>query len=168
MLGTVDFIFSDMAQVVLQNCDIQVIIPLTSQQNVITAQGRTNNEDGGIVIQNCRIGTTHEFEGVKKKFQTYLERPCKNYSRTIIMESYMRDIIDSAGWLEWEGTTSGLNTLFYREYNFGLGAQTSNRVTWKGFKVITHSAEVEPFTVRNFINDSQWLNSTGFPYKLDL
>ncbi|XP_017438457.1 pectinesterase/pectinesterase inhibitor 3 [Vigna angularis] len=167
--GTVDFIFGDTAQVVLQDCDIQVRIPLTGQSNIITAQGRTKNKEGGIVIQNCRIGATHEFEGVKKKFKTYLGRPWKNYSRTIIMQSYMSDIIDPAGWTEWEGTTFGLNTLFYREYNnSGPGAQTSNRVTWKGFKVITHAVEIEPFTVRNFINGSQWLNSTGFPYKLDL
>ncbi|WVZ22942.1 hypothetical protein V8G54_001486 [Vigna mungo] len=40
------------------------------------------------------------------------------------------------------------------EYNnFGPSAQTSNnRVTWKGFKVITHSDEAEPFT-RNKHND---------------
>ncbi|XP_014495807.1 pectinesterase-like [Vigna radiata var. radiata] len=168
--GTVDFIFGDTAQVVLQNCDIQVRIPLPGQPNVITAQGRSkNNKKGGIVIQNCRIGATHDFEGVKKRFKTYLGRPWKNYSRTIIMESNMSDIIDPAGWTEWEGTTRGLNTLFYREYNnFGPGAQTSKRVTWKGFKVVTHAVEVEPFTVRNFIDGSQWLNSTGFPYKLDL
>ncbi|WVZ13772.1 hypothetical protein V8G54_011338 [Vigna mungo] len=168
--GTVDFIFGDTAQVVLQDCDIQVRIPLIGQPNVITAQGRkTNNEEGGIVIQNCRIGASKEFEGVKEKFKTYLGRPWKNYSRTIIMESYMSDIIDPAGWIEWEGTTLGLDTLFYREYNNnGPGAQTSRRVTWKGFKVITHAVETEPFTARNFINGSQWLNSTGFPYKLDL
>ena len=81
----------------------------------------------------------------------------------------MTDIIQPARWLEWEGTTIGLNTLVYREYKkFGAGADTSKRVTWEGFKVITDLVEVEPFTPRNFINGSQWLNSTGFPYKLDL
>ncbi|KOM56614.1 hypothetical protein LR48_Vigan10g250600 [Vigna angularis] len=155
------------------NCEVfgyqDTLYVMQGQSNIITAQGRTKNKEGGIVIQNCRIGATHEFEGVKKKFKTYLGRPWKNYSRTIIMQSYMSDIIDPAGWTEWEGTTFGLNTLFYREYNnSGPGAQTSNRVTWKGFKVITHAVEIEPFTVRNFINGSQWLNSTGFPYKLDL
>ncbi|WVZ13765.1 hypothetical protein V8G54_011331 [Vigna mungo] len=158
--GTVDFIFGDTAQVALQDCDIQVRIPLPGQPNVITAQGRrTNNDEGEIVIQSCRIGATHDFEGVKKNFKTYLGKPWKNYSKTIIMKSYMSDIIDPTGWIEWEVTTLGLNTLFYREYNnIGSGAQTSKRVTWKRFKVITHAVEVEPFTARNFINDSQWIS----------
>ncbi|BAT98100.1 hypothetical protein VIGAN_09171700 [Vigna angularis var. angularis] len=167
--GTVDFIFGEKGQVVLQDCDIQVRIPLTNQSNVITAQGRQNNLEGGIVIQNCRIGATQEFEGVKEKFKTYLGRPWKKYSRTIVMESYISDIIDPTGWLEWEGTNFGLDTLFYREYNnVGPGAQTSNRVKWEGFKVITDAIEAEPFTPRNFLDGFKWLNSTGFPYKLDL
>jgi len=108
-----------LAQVVFQDCDIQERIPLSGHQNVITVQGRqAANNLGGIIIQNCRIGVTPEFEAVKQNFQTYIGRPWKNYSRTVIMESSMTDIIQPAGWLEWEGTTAGLNTQFYREYKF--------------------------------------------------
>jgi len=117
-------------QVVLKDCDIQVIIPRPRQDNLITSQ-RIEVEDnlGDIIIQNCRNNVTPEFEAVKLNFQTYLGRPWKNYSKIVIMENSMSDIIQSAEWFEWEGTSVGLNTLFYLEYkNFRVG-DTSKRVT---------------------------------------
>ncbi|CBI26863.3 unnamed protein product, partial [Vitis vinifera] len=50
--GTVDFIFGD-AVAVLQNCNIYVRRPMSNQANVITAQGRSDqNENTGISIHN--------------------------------------------------------------------------------------------------------------------
>lgn len=76
--------------------------------------------------------------------------------------------LDPAAWFEWDSDFA-LSTLFYREYkNTGPGADTTNRVKWEGFKVVTSETEVEPFTARNFIEGASWLPSTGFPYSLDL
>ncbi|CAN1149343.1 Probable pectinesterase/pectinesterase inhibitor 25 [Linum perenne] len=33
----------------------------------------------------------------------YLWRPWKMYSRTVVMESYIGDLIQPVGWLEWNG-----------------------------------------------------------------
>ena len=76
------------------------------------------------------------------------------------------DVIDPAGWHEWENQEEYANTLFYGEYkNTGtIGADTSERVTWKGFKVITSSSEAEAYTPKNFIDGNNWVPSTGFPY----
>lgn len=166
--GTVDFIFGNGAAV-LQDCDIHARRPGSGQKNMVTAQGRTDpNQNTGIVIQKCRIGATSDLRPVQKSFPTYLGRPWKEYSRTVIMQSSITDVINPAGWHEWNGNFA-LNTLFYGEYaNTGAGASTSGRVKWKGFKVITSATEAQAYTPGRFIAGGSWLGSTGFPFSLGL
>ncbi|TYH69246.1 hypothetical protein ES332_D05G042100v1 [Gossypium tomentosum] len=166
--GTVDFIFGN-AAAVLQDCDIHARRPNPNQRNMVTAQGRSDpNENTGIVIQKCRIGATSDLEAVKSDFATYLGRPWKTHSRTVIMQSVISDIIHPAGWFPWDKDFA-LDTLTYREYqNTGPGANTSSRVTWKGYSVITNISEAQTYTARNFIGGANWLNATGFPFSLDL
>ena len=168
IVGTVDFIFGN-AAVVLQDCDIHARRPGPGQKNMVTAQGRTDpNQNTGIVIQNCRIGATSDLLSVKSSFPTYLGRPWKEYSHTVIMQSDISDVIRPEGWFEWSGTFA-LNTLTYREYaNTGAGAGTGDRVKWNGFKVLTDAAEAEPYTAGQFIGGGGWLASTGFPFSLGL
>ncbi|KAJ4874075.1 Pectinesterase/pectinesterase inhibitor 3 [Raphanus sativus] len=166
--GSVDFIFGN-AAVVFQDCDIHARRPNSGQKNMVTAQGRTDpNQNTGIVIQNCRIGATSDLLSVKNNFPTYLGRPWKEYSHTVIMQSDISDVIRPEGWFEWDKTFA-LDTLTYREYvNTGAGAGTRDRVKWKGFKVITNAAEAEPYTAGQFIGGGSWLTSTGFPFSLGL
>uniref|UniRef100_A0A6N2MU17 Pectinesterase n=1 Tax=Salix viminalis TaxID=40686 RepID=A0A6N2MU17_SALVM len=141
--GTVDFIFGN-AAAVLQDCDIHARRPNSGQKNMVTAQGRTDpNQNTGIVIQKSRIGATSDLLPVKSSFPTYLGRPWKEYSRTVIMQSSITDVIQPAGWFEWSGSFA-LSTLYYAEYqNSGAGAGTSGRVTWKGYRVLTSAAEAQ-------------------------
>ncbi|KAK8513700.1 hypothetical protein V6N13_002428 [Hibiscus sabdariffa] len=166
--GTVDFIFGN-AAAVFQDCDIHARRPNPNQRNMVTAQGRDDpNQNTGIVIQKCRIGATRDLEAVKANFSTYLGRPWKEYSRTVIMQTFISDIIHPDGWFPWNGNFA-LDTLTYREYqNTGPGADTSNRVTWKGYSVITNASEARRYTARNFIDGANWLSATGFPFFLDL
>lgn len=166
--GSVDFIFGN-AAVVLQDCDIHARRPGPKQKNMVTAQGRTDpNQNTGIVIQKCRIGATSDLKPVQKEFPTFLGRPWKEYSRTVVMQSSITDVIDPAGWHIWDGNFA-LDTLTYREYkNTGAGADTSRRVKWKGFKVITSSAEAASYTPGAFIAGGSWLSGTGFPFSLGL
>nr|AXB54947.1 pectin methylesterase 2 [Manihot esculenta] len=166
--GTVDFIFGNSAAV-LQDCDIHARRPNSGQKNMVTAQGRTDpNQNTGIVIQKCRIGATSDLRPVQGSFPTYLGRPWKEYSRTVIMQSTISDVINPAGWHEWQGNFA-LNTLFYGEYqNSGAGAGTSRRVRWRGFKVITSATEAQGFTPGRFIAGGSWLRSTTSPFSLGL
>ncbi|XP_009800039.1 probable pectinesterase/pectinesterase inhibitor 13 [Nicotiana sylvestris] len=166
--GTVDFIFGD-AAAILQNCLIIARKPMDNQQNTVTAQGRTNiRETTGLIIQNCRIVPEQLLEPVRFKIPSYLGRPWKMYSRTVIMESTLADFIQPAGWMHWSGNFA-LDTCYYAEYgNRGPGANTNNRVKWKGFKVITDRNEALQFTTAPFIQGNQWLGSTGSPYYLGL
>ncbi|KAL3744603.1 hypothetical protein ACJRO7_013813 [Eucalyptus globulus] len=161
--GTVDFIFGN-AAAVLQDCDIHARRPNPSQRNMVTAQGRDDpNQNTGIVIQRCRIGATSDLLEAKDSFESYLGRPWKMYSRTVIMQTVISDIIHPAGWYPWDGDFA-LDTLYYAEHaNTGDGADTANRVTWKGYRVISAS-EAQAFTVDPFITGGSWLDSTGFPY----
>ncbi|KAI7733285.1 hypothetical protein M8C21_033703 [Ambrosia artemisiifolia] len=162
--GTIDFIFGN-AAVVFQLCHIMVRKPNQGQRNMVTAQGRTDqNQDTGIVIHKCNIGPTDDLKAVQKDFPTYLGRPWKKFSRTVVMNSVIGDVIHKEGWFPWYGDFA-LDTLHYREYqNTGPGSNTLNRVKWKGWGVIKDRKEAETFTVANFIKGWGWLRHTNFPF----
>ncbi|OMO63036.1 Pectinesterase, catalytic [Corchorus capsularis] len=164
IFGTVDFIFGE-AAVVIQNSSIFVRKLLPGQPNVITAQGRRSDlENNGIVLHNCTITSAPEFFQIRKSVETYLGRPWKTFSRTIIMESFLDDLIHPKGWLDYNGT-SALPTLYYAEYrNFGPGANTNGRVQWSGYHVLTDPKLVRKFTVKRFINGTNWLPGLGVPF----
>lgn len=166
--GTVDFIFGD-AVVVLQNCNLYARKPNDNQKNIFTAQGRQDpSQNTGISILNCKVSAATDLIPVKSSFKTYLGRPWKEYSRTVFLKSYIDDLVDPAGWLEWNGTFA-LSTLYYGEYmNRGPGSNTSARVTWPGYRVIKNVTEASQFTVGEFIQGSEWLNSTSIPYYVGL
>ncbi|KAJ8750681.1 hypothetical protein K2173_015862 [Erythroxylum novogranatense] len=168
VIGTVDFIFGN-AAAVFQDCDLHARKPNPRQKNMVTAQGRDDpNQNTGIVIHKCRIGATQDLLPVISSFPTYLGRPWKLYSRTVVMQTEISSIIHPAGWFEWDGNFA-LDTLYYGEYqNTGAGADIANRVNWRGFRVITSATEAQMFTAGNFISGANWLPSTGFPYSLGL
>ncbi|KAI4357603.1 hypothetical protein L6164_001541 [Bauhinia variegata] len=152
--GTVDFIFGD-AAVVLQSCNI--IMRKSDKRNTVTAQGRTDpNENTGIIIHNSRISGSGS--------NNFLGRPWQKYSRTVVMKSSIDGSINPAGWAPWSGGFA-LSTLYYGEYmNSGPGADTSGRVNWPGFHVITSPAEAGKFTVGNFLAGGSWITGTGVPF----
>ncbi|WOL10315.1 hypothetical protein Cni_G19070 [Canna indica] len=166
--GTIDFIFGN-AAVVFQNCNLYARKPNSNQQNIFTAQGREDpNQNTGISIQNCKVTAASDLAVVQSSFRTYLGRPWKEYSRTVFMQSFLDSLIAPAGWLEWNGSFA-LSTLYYGEYmNRGPGSDTTNRVQWPGYKVITSASEASTFTVGNFIQGDQWLVSTSVPFNSGL
>jgi pectinesterase len=166
--GTVDFIFGD-AAVVLQNCNLYARRPDPNQKNVFTAQGREDpNQNTGITIQGCKVAAAADLVPVQANFSSYLGRPWKTYSRTVFLQSKIDSLIHPRGWLEWNGSFA-LDTLYYAEYmNRGDGADTSARVSWPGYHVLTNATDAANFTVLNFVQGDLWLNSSSFPYILGL
>ncbi|KAG5416265.1 hypothetical protein IGI04_003832 [Brassica rapa subsp. trilocularis] len=163
IIGTVDFIFGNAASV-LQNCKILPRRPMKGQQNTITAQGRKDpNQNTGISIHRCNISPLGNLTGV----QTFLGRPWKDFSTTVIMESSLNGFIDPKGWLPWVGD-SAPDTIFYGEYkNTGAGASTKNRVKWKGLRFLS-TKEANRFTVKPFIDGERWLPTTKVPFRSGL
>ncbi|OMO81988.1 Pectinesterase, catalytic [Corchorus olitorius] len=162
--GTVDFIFGN-AAVVFQNCNLYPRLPMKGQFNAITAQGRTDpNQNTGTSIHDCTIKAADDLASSNMTFKTYLGRPWKEYSRTVYMQTYMDSLIDPTGWSIWDGTFA-LSTLYYGEYqNTGPGSNTSSRVTWPGYHVITNATDASNFTVSTFLLGDDWLPDSGVPY----
>ncbi|KAL2468624.1 putative pectinesterase/pectinesterase inhibitor 28 [Forsythia ovata] len=161
--GTIDFIFGDSAAF-FQGCTLVVRKPLDNQQNIVTAQGRKDvRQPTGIVLQNCTFTADPAYYSVRNTIKSYLGRPWKEYSRTIIMESYLDDLIQPQGWLPWNATFA-LETLFYAEFNNrGPAAPKAERIKWPGVKELP-SNRVERFTAAEFIGGDVWIPPTGVPY----
>nr|QIR83181.1 pectin methylesterase 23 [Cunninghamia lanceolata] len=158
--GTVDFIFGN-AAAVLQSCKIMARKPLDEQIITITAQGRKDpNENTGFSIHDCTVTAAPDYVPVP----TYLGRPWKEYSRTVYMQSYLDDIIQPQGWVQWNSLGLGLNTLYYGEYmNYGPGAGLAGRINWSGYHIL-NTSEANTFTVAQIIEGDKWLPSTGIAY----
>ncbi|XAR57053.1 Pectinesterase [Bertholletia excelsa] len=160
--GDADFIFGN-AAVVFQNCNIVVRKPAGSfGYCIIAAQGRDKQLDPtGTIFQNCTITATQEYKAAQSNFTSYLGRPWRPYSRTIVMYSYIDNIIDPAGWQKWAGQSE--NTCFYAEYkNRGPGSNTARRVKWPGIKHINQEV-AQSFTPSKFIDGKAWI-PRGIPY----
>ncbi|XP_013583459.1 PREDICTED: putative pectinesterase/pectinesterase inhibitor 22 [Brassica oleracea var. oleracea] len=156
--GTIDFIFGNGAAV-LQNCKIYTRVPLQLQKVTITAQGRKSpNQNTGFVIMNSYVLATQP---------TYLGRPWKLYSRTVYMNTYMSQLVQPRGWLEWFGNFA-LDTLWYGEYNnIGPGWRASGRVKWPGYHIMDKRTAMS-FTVGSFIDGRRWLPATGVTFTAGL
>ncbi|PNX75977.1 pectinesterase [Trifolium pratense] len=164
MSGTVDFIFG-YATAVFQNCTILVKKGLPVQKNTITAQGgKYQGRPTGFSFQFCNIAADSDLLPAIKSTSTFLGRPWHPYSKVIFMQTYISDVLNQGGWLEWNGSQY-LDTLYYAEYNnFGPGADLRNRVKWSGYHMLNDSSQARIFTVAQFISGDQWLPSTGVPF----
>lgn len=108
------------------------------------------------------------FQHLQAQFKSYLGRPWKNFSRTIVMQSNIEGIIDPTGWAPWLGTVN-LDTLWYTEYgNRGAGAKKTSRVKWAGIKKKITAEVAATFTPSKFLDGNAWIPATGVPYFPDM
>ncbi|KAL8235246.1 hypothetical protein R6Q59_021348 [Mikania micrantha] len=154
--GTIDFIFGN-AAVVFQNCNILPRQPLANQFVTITAQGKKDpNQNTGISIQKCAISAFDKLTA-----PTYLGRPWKDFSTTVIMQSTIGGFLSPLGWVSWVQGVDPPASIFYGEYmNTGPGAGVDKRVKWAGYKANLASKDASRFTVGSFIEGSMWLPKT--------
>ncbi|KAL2326709.1 hypothetical protein Fmac_025767 [Flemingia macrophylla] len=170
--GTIDFIFGASATLI-QNSRIIVRMPDPKQFNTVTADGtKQKNMATGIVLQNCEIVPEQALFPSRLQIKSYLGRPWKDYSRTVVMESNIGDLIQPEGWTPWDGNLY-LDTLYYAEYaNTGPGSNVQGRVKWKGYHPNIAKNEAQQFTAGEFLkggtsgNADDWLKATGVPYAI--
>ena len=166
--GTVDFLFGN-AAAVFQSSTIEAKkTTLVGQQNTYTAQGRTDpHQATGLTFQSCTFtGTPDLLAANQEDYPTYLGRPWKAYSVSVIMESELMDNVNPAGWLYWiPGSSFGLWTSYFAEYrNYGPGSNTAHRVDWS--HQITSSSVANYYQASNFIWARSWVS--GVPLKTTL
>ncbi|KAG4928744.1 hypothetical protein JHK85_055230 [Glycine max] len=168
ILGSVDIIKGDSATVI-QNSQI-ILKPRNSsdlvlRRNVMSAQSRLDKyQTTGLVIQNCTITAQKESMNTLNA-TTYLGSPYSEYSRTIIMESFLGDVIHPKGWCKWSDNY-GIETATFWEFdNRGPGARTDKRVKWNGYSTIFERNQMVSYTVGRFLQADQWLLNRGIPYE---
>ncbi|KAI5413334.1 hypothetical protein KIW84_057800 [Lathyrus oleraceus] len=146
--------------VVFQKSKLVARKPMSKQKNKVTVQGREDpNQNTATSIQQCNVIPSSDLKPVQGSIKTYLGRPWKKYSRTVVLQSVVDSHIDPAGWAEWDAASKDfLQTLYYGEYlDSGAGAGTSKRVTWPGYHIIKTAAEASKFTVTQLIQGNVWL-----------
>lgn len=141
---------------------------MDNQQNIVTAQGRKDrHQPSGIIIHQCKIVADSDLHPVRQTIKSYLGRPWKQYSRTLIIQTEIDDLIAPEGWLPWEGDFA-LRTCLYAELdNFGAGSGKDKRVKWRGIKKVNYSG-ARKYSVERFLQGNRWLPATGVPYVADL
>ncbi|KAL0410374.1 UNVERIFIED_CONTAM: Pectinesterase 1 [Sesamum latifolium] len=136
-----------------------------SEQHDHCSRREDPNQNTGISLQNCTIEAAQEFNLTQRRnVSTYLGRPWRNYSRTIVVNSYLGDLIHPRGWFEWD-EYSNPDTVEYIEYmNSGPGADTRRRISWAGYRKNCTQDMVRQFTAEEFLHGADdWLESTVFP-----
>lgn len=166
--GTIDFIFGN-AAAAFQNCNLIIRRPLVTggagQSCMVTAQGRAQpDEPTGIVIVNSVISASPEYLSSPSPIVSFLGRPWRQYSRTVIMNTRIDAPIAPEGWSPFQGTF-GLEDCWYAEYgNTGKGADVSKRAKWAGIKAAITEAEAQGFLPGKFVQGDTWIPVTGVPY----
>ncbi|XP_022151324.1 pectinesterase 2-like [Momordica charantia] len=162
--GSVDFIFGN-GLAVFQDCNIYAQL---SGIITVTAQSKDKvNDHSGFIFQRCNVTVSPNIASSRDKVIMFLGRPWRTYSMVVFIESYLDNVVQPKGWLEWPGVP--VNLLFYAEYkNSGPGAHTPQRVHWPGYHVLYNAKQVAKFTVENFIDWTKWLPETGIPFRTGL
>ncbi|XP_038703848.1 probable pectinesterase 29 [Tripterygium wilfordii] len=96
--GGIDFIFG-YAQSIYEDCTINVNMGVYEPQltGYITANGRVSAKDtSGFVFKSCRIGGSGK---------AYLGRAWSGFSRVIIVNSVLSDVVVPLGWDSWNYET---------------------------------------------------------------
>ncbi|KAH7299058.1 hypothetical protein KP509_25G070900 [Ceratopteris richardii] len=163
--GTVDTIFGN-AVAVFQNSALWARKPNKGQQNTYTAQGRTLSSDvSGYSFHYCSLMPDSTLTQATYTVETYFGRPWKEYSRTVFLQSEIQSLVQPEGWLPWNSSNPYTDTVYYGEYgNRGAGADTSQRVSWKGVHPDMSASEASQFTVSSFLGIQSWLDSLSVPY----
>lgn len=92
---------------------------------------------------------------------TYLGRPWKEFSTTVIMQTNIGEFLSPKGWISWVSNVDPPGSILYAEYqNTGPGASTSNRVTWAGYKSTLTAVEASKYNVQSLIQGASWLPAT--------
>ncbi|KAK7358842.1 hypothetical protein VNO77_00782 [Canavalia gladiata] len=164
IVGNIDFIFGNSAAI-FQDCQILIdprgVNPESSDYNTITAQGRIDPaQTAGFVFHNCLFNGTEEYMALYHKnpkvHNNYLGRPWKDFSRAVIIHSFLEVIITPKGWSTWTGDFA-LKKLYYGEVeNSGPGSNLSQRVPWSSKIPANH---VSTYSVQNFIQGDHWTAS---------
>lgn len=93
-----------------------------SGQGFITANGRSSNDDPSYyVINNSSVDAASDKTVTSGSY--YLGRPLSDFSRVVFQDTYMSEVVNSAGWSEWTKAKPNTQDVDFGEYdNSGPGS----------------------------------------------
>ncbi|CAL0310912.1 unnamed protein product [Lupinus luteus] len=144
--GAVDFIYGD-GQSIYEKCTIKFTrgIGEPNKDGIITAQKRHSPDSTtGFVFKECNI------TGTNGKAQ--LGRAYGPYSRVIIANSYLSNVVQPEGWSNWEKAVEHLT--YVEVNNTGPGAENSKRVKW--MKTLSEN-ELKSFLDISYVDKDGWI-----------
>ncbi|KAF1894680.1 hypothetical protein Lal_00020972 [Lupinus albus] len=145
--GAIDFIFGD-GQSIYEKCAINFTTGIDGPtiDGVITAQKRESTDStSGFVFKECTIN------GINGKAE--LGRAYGPYSRVIIANSYLSDIVRPEGWSTWDKPEE--NIIYVEVNNTGPGANNANRVKW--MKTLSED-ELNSFLHISYVDKDGWIH----------
>ncbi|KAF7818126.1 putative pectinesterase 66 [Senna tora] len=150
--GGIDFIFGD-ARSMYDECTIMFSMGKEGPKDmggVITANKRSSPKDeSGFVLKNSNITGN----GIGK---LTLGRGYGEYSRVIIANSFLGDVVSPQGWVAWNGASHEGNLTYVEEGCTGPGADKSKRVPW--MKHLSGN-QLQQFTdIKLFIDPEGWIS----------
>ena len=118
--GATDFIFGQKATAWFENVSIGV---LAASQGYVTANGRESDSNPSYyVINNSKIAAAPG--NTVKAGAYFLGRPWRNYSRVVVQNTSMTNVINAAGWRAWNTDDPRTDKVTYGEYaNTGDGSK---------------------------------------------
>ncbi|OJJ45774.1 hypothetical protein ASPZODRAFT_68626 [Penicilliopsis zonata CBS 506.65] len=118
--GAIDFVFGQTGNAWFDSCTIGV---LTYSEGTITAQGRPSSTDEGYYVFNeCTVEAAADEDVTEGTY--YLGRPWTEYARVVFQNTYLSDVINSAGWIEWSSSEPNTEDVLFGEYdNSGAGSE---------------------------------------------
>ena len=118
--GATDFIFGQKAVAWFDGCDLGV---LDASVGYITANGRDSDSNPSYyVINKSKVAAAKN--NTVKAGAYYLGRPWRNYARVVFQQTSMTNVINPAGWKNWNTGDDRTDKVTFAEYkNTGDGSK---------------------------------------------
>ncbi|KAF3037675.1 hypothetical protein E8E12_007398 [Didymella heteroderae] len=117
--GATDFIFGQQATAWFDGVDIRV---LAASLGYITANGRDSDSNPSYYVINKSKVSAASGNTVKAGAY-YLGRPWRNYARVVFQNTTLSNVINAAGWTQWQSSDPRTDKVTFGEYgNTGDGA----------------------------------------------
>ncbi|KAL2121338.1 hypothetical protein VTJ04DRAFT_5365 [Mycothermus thermophilus] len=117
--GATDFIFGQRGKAWFDGVDIAVVAASTGY---ITANGRDSSSNPSYFVIN-RSSITARQGDVVNRGAYYLGRPWRAFARVVFQDTFMTNVVNSAGWAIWNNGDPRTSNVEFDEYrNLGEGA----------------------------------------------
>ncbi|KAH8729077.1 pectin methylesterase [Phaeosphaeriaceae sp. PMI808] len=120
--GATDFIFGQKAQAWFDGVDIRV---LSASIGYITASGRDSTSNPSYYVIN-----KSKVSGSSGAGSYYLGRPWRNYARVVFQSTSMTNVINGAGWKNWNAGDDRTDKVEFGEFGNSGDGSKGNRASF--------------------------------------